>query len=260
MRLDNERRDRDVEDPQRAESRDGSLVLDEGPRSQVVAPSEKRPFEFWGCTEIRESLNIRAHDERDLLECLETVPSDSIYFHSVRSLLRRRVVRVPYSNDFAEWVATEMRDPILAERLAFLSPFDFPDVEAFRQELVTNLDDHLTRLLFTPRAIFEKPFQFRRGHLVAVPLGVLAEDLHGFRSGLAEIDESSVYYHAVESVGRGGPGGDFTAWLGETLGLDRLAQRVRQVDPFVATLELLRRNLLTAIDDEIGETNRENET
>jgi hypothetical protein len=156
---------------------------------------------------------------------------------------------MPYADDFADWIATEIRDPLLAERLAFPSPFDFADIEEFRQELVTILDEHLSRLPFTPRPIIERPFLFRRGHLTVIPLDSRADDLMSFRAGLAEVDESSIYYHVVEAAGRlGKPRGDFSAWIEDELGLPDVARQVRRVDPFVASLEQVRRRILTVLD------------
>jgi len=98
--------------------------------------SDASAFQFWGCSEIRESLGQRADGERQMLERLETIPPESIYYHSVRCLMRRQVVPSPYPDDFARWVALEVRDPVLAERLALHSPFDFPSIEAFRAHLL----------------------------------------------------------------------------------------------------------------------------
>jgi len=207
-------------------------------------------FRFWGCSEIRESLGIRADGERQLVERLETVSADSIYYHTVRSLLRRQVVPTPYPDDFASWVATEIRDPVLAERLALPSPFDFTDIEAFREHLLGILDDHLSRLPFAPRAFLGHPFHFLRGHLTEVPLDLEAVDLAGFRQILAQVDDSSIYYHAVEAIGRlGNPRSDFAAWIEEALGLRHLATRVAEIDPFVVSLGGVRSGILAAIDE-----------
>src|SRR5262245_48841537 len=81
-------------------------------------------FQFWGCSEIRESLGLRADTARHLLERLETVSEDSIYYHTVRCILRRRVYPAAYPDDFSGWIAGELLDVTLAERLAFHSPFD----------------------------------------------------------------------------------------------------------------------------------------
>lgn len=214
-------------------------------------------FSFWGCSEIRESLGIRADSERQLMERLETVPAESIYHHTVRCLLRRQVAMTPYPDDFSAWVGTELRDPVLAEQIALASPFDFPDVEAFREHLLNVLDDHLVRLPFAPRIILGKPFHFVRGHLAAVPLGITVEDIAGLRAALVQVDDSSIYFHAVEAIGRlGNPRGDFSAWMEDVLGRPALAARVREIDPFVTSLSRVRAKLLVAIDEDYLELAR----
>jgi len=210
-------------------------------------------FEFWGCSEIRESLGIRADSERHLLERLETVPEESIYFHTVRTLRRRQVVSTPYPNDFASWVALEVGDIQLAERLALASPFEFESPDVFREHLLTILDDHLSRMPFDPRPFFGRPFHFLRGHLVEVPLETVATDLQSLGRGLAEVDESSIYYHAVEAIGRLDKSrNDFAAWVDEALGLPELAERLAAPDPFMLTLRGVRARLLAVLDEALA--------
>lgn len=211
------------------------------------------PFRFWGCSEIEESLGIRVDSERQLLERMEMVPSESIYHHTVRSLLLHGVVSTPYPDDFASWIATEVRDLPLAERLAFQSPFDFPDIDSFREHLLETIDDHLSQLPFDPRAIYGRPFHFLRGHLTSVPLEIEVSTLEGFRQALAEVDESSIYYHEVEAIGRlHHPRGDFAAWIDESLALHDIAGRIAEIDPFVLSLSRVRSQILTIIDEEMA--------
>jgi hypothetical protein len=206
-------------------------------------------FRFKGCTEIRESLGLRADNERDLMERIETVPAESVYYHSVRSLLRRQVGPTRYLDDFAAWVATEVRDPALAERLAFSTPFDFPDIESFREHLLGILDDHLSNLRFAPRALHGGSFYFQRSHLVAIPLDVEARDVGALRAGVAAVDESSIYYHTVEAIRRSGdPRGDLAAWAADALHLPALASELQEIDPFVMSLAGTRQRLLVALD------------
>jgi hypothetical protein len=217
-----------------------------------MAAIAREPFQFWGCTEIRESLGIRAESERQLMERLESVPAESIYYHTVRCLLHRQVVSGPYPDDFSTWVAVELRDAVLAERLALPSPFDFPSTDAFRDHLLGILDDHLSQLPFAPRIIQGSPFYFLRGHLAAVPIDREAHDLSSFRRLLAEVDDGSIYYHGVEAIGRlARPRSDFAAWVEDALGLPALARRMEQIDPFVASLTGLRAQLLAAVDQEL---------
>jgi len=41
-----------------------------------------QPFRFIGCSELRELLGKEAENEKRLVELLEEVPLDSIYFHT----------------------------------------------------------------------------------------------------------------------------------------------------------------------------------
>jgi hypothetical protein len=210
-------------------------------------------FRFWGCTELAQSLGALASSERELLERLEQAPHDSLLYHTARTLLRRRAAPLAWPNDFANWAADDLHDPELAERLAFGTPFDFPSVEAYREHLVGVLDDHLSRLSPRTRSTPLRPFRFLRGHLAAVPIGLEASDLAGFRAALAEADESSVYFHAVESLGRGvDRRGDFAAYVEDVLGESAAAAALRAPDPFVLGLGGARARMLDGLDRLLG--------
>src|SRR5256885_6216072 len=75
-----------------------------------------QPFVFTGCVEVRQALDHRATDERELLERLEEVPAGSVFYHTHGYFLRQRAITTVYGNDFASWVATQVRDQVLAER------------------------------------------------------------------------------------------------------------------------------------------------
>ena len=49
-------------------------------------------FRFTGCSELHEILGKTAEDERRLVELIEEVPLDSIYFHTPRYFLRHSYV------------------------------------------------------------------------------------------------------------------------------------------------------------------------
>jgi hypothetical protein len=208
-----------------------------------------RPFVFRGCHEIRESLGLRADTEQQLLEQLRTVPQDSIFYHSVRCLMRHQGGPTPYPDDFARWAALEAGDPELAERLALFSPFDLPTIEDFRAHLVATLEDHLDTTPPT-RVTARTPFRFLRGHLATVALGLTADDLATLRAGLSSADDSSIYFHTVESPGiEGLHRNDFASWVENELGRPELAGRLAAVDPFVAGIGRTR-DLLAAILEE----------
>ena len=213
-----------------------------------------RPFLFVGCVELRQTLDMHALDERELMHRVAEVPVDSVFFHTFGYFLRHRPFTTAYGNDFARWAALEIGDRALAERLAVVDPFAFPTVEALREHLVTILQDHLRARGGDLRVEFDRAFHFQRSHLVEVELGLAATTLAEFRAGLAAADATAIYLHAVEARARGGRrAGDFAEWLRAALELPALAERFERIDPYLTTLERVRGRLLRLVDRALEE-------
>ena len=121
-------------------------------------------------------LGRRAADVQELLDGLEEVPLDSIYFHTHSYFLRHPYISGPYPNDFANWAAIQLRDRVLGERLAVIDPFEVGDLEALRNELVTILDDHLSHVGSVPRVVYGELFFFMQSRILAVPAGIRGAD------------------------------------------------------------------------------------
>jgi hypothetical protein len=207
------------------------------------------PFHFIGCVELRQTLDHRATDERELLDRLEDVPAGSIFYHTHGYFLRHRPITTAYGNDFASWVAGQVRDQVLAERLAVINPFEFATLEDLRDELMSAVHDHLVRLSTVPRVEFGEAFHFQQSHIVEVPLGAAARTLPEFRDGLAEVDASAIYFHMVEARARlGRRSGDFAEWIRTSLGLPALAERIERIDAYMTSLERVRARVLALID------------
>jgi hypothetical protein len=208
----------------------------------------RTPFTFVACHELRESLGRRAHDERELLEALAQIPAGSVFYHVFGHFLRQRSHPAAYANDFAAWAAQELRDRVLAERLAVLDPFECRDLEHVREELVAIVEGHLSRLAVVPRVGDGEPFCFVQSHVVDVPTGERARTLAEFRDGLAAIDASAVYYHVVEARARRGRRCDFADWLRDSLDRSDLAREVERIDVYFSSLERVRARVLGLVD------------
>jgi len=212
------------------------------------------PFRFIACVELRQSLDQRATDERELLDRLEDVPSGSIFYHTHGYFLRHRPITTAYGNDFAAWAAVHVRDQVLAERLAVINPFEFASLEALRDELLSVVNDHLVRLSVVPRVEFGEVFHFQQSHIVEVPLGPAAATLAEFRQALAEVDASAIYYHMVEARARlGRRSGDFAEWLRTSLGMTALADKIERIDAYMTSLERVRARVLALVDTALEE-------
>jgi hypothetical protein len=211
-----------------------------------------RPFTFVGCLELREILGRRARDERELMEQLEQIPAGSVYYHTHSIFLRHPRIAGAYPNDFANWVATQVRDQVLAERLAVVDPYHFSSVEELREELVSIVENHIADLNPVPRVVFGDPLFFVQSHVLEVPTGLEARTLAEFHSCLAEVDLSAVYHHTLHARVRGEvAGGDFARWIGQDLGLEALAAAIGRINPYLGGLEEIRHETLRLIEAEL---------
>lgn len=207
-------------------------------------------FTFIGCSEVQEILGQQAEDEKELAELVEEIPLDSIHFHTHSYFLRHRFIERAYPNDFAQWVVTQVGDHVLGERLAVVDPFDYPNLEDLREEIISIIDDHLSRMSIIPRVVFGEPFHFKRSRILEVPIGLEARSLAEFRQAVAEVDVSAIYFHMFEAHFRlGREESDFSAWIRSGLGLHELADAIRAVNPYLGSLERLRSSLITVCDE-----------
>ena len=218
----------------------------------MTAATATEPFVFTGCVEVRQALQRTAIDERELMDRLEEVPAGSIFYHTHGYFLRHRPITTAYGNDFAAWVAVQVRDQALSERLAVVNPFEFASLEALREELATVVHDHLRRLRLVPRVESGEPFHFQQSYIVEVPLGRPATTLTEFRDGLAGVDNSAIYFHMVEARARlGRRSGDFAEWIRHSLGHAELAEKIERIDTYMTSLERVRARVLSHIDAEL---------
>jgi hypothetical protein len=203
-----------------------------------------------GCWTLREMLGRRAYDEQELLDALDEVPTDSIYVHTYGHLLRHKYIAGPYPNDFATWAAIQVRDRVLGEKLAVIDPFEFPDLEAVRAELISLIDDHLRSIRSVPRVVFGEAFDFLQSRVVEVPTGIRVQTLREFRDALAEtVDASVIFYHMIEArLHKGRKQSHFSVWIEEALGNRALAESVGRLDPYGLSLEGIRTRLVTLCD------------
>jgi hypothetical protein len=204
----------------------------------------KNPFQFINCVELSEILGKKTWDEQELLESIEDAPLDSIYYHLMSAFLRHKYISGPYPNDFATWAAIEVRDRILGERLGVVDPYEFDSLEDLRGEIVTIIDDHLSKLRHTPRVLYGEPFYFMRSRIIEIPSPLQAWTLSDFIECLREIDVGVIFFHFFEARRRGRRQTDFATWFEEGLGRPDLAQKVLEIHPYMSSLEGIREKVL----------------
>ncbi len=202
-------------------------------------------------------LGRSARDEQQLMEAIEEIPLDSLFYHTHSFFLRHKYIAGPYPNDFATWAAIQVRDRVLGEKLGILDPYDFENLEALRTEIVNIIDEHLSQLQFIPRVIYGEPFHFMQSRIIEVPTGLEARTLDEFRKILSTVDASVVYYHNFQAILRlGRRQGDFALWIEEQLKLPELAKKISMIDFYMTSLESIRHRIIKLCDEVLEKEGR----
>ena len=208
-----------------------------------------KEFQFRGCVEIKELTGRKAEDEARLMELIEEASADAIYYHTHSYFLRHFYIAGPYSNDFANWAAVQVRDKVLGEKLSAITPSLGHSIEDIRVELIEVIDAHLSTLKSVPSVIYGDAFHLMKSRIIEIPTNLEAKNLWEFRDVLAVVDASAIYNHIFEARLRVKKGrSDFAIWMEEVLGLKELADAVEQVDAYMYSLEGLREKILFLCD------------
>jgi hypothetical protein len=201
--------------------------------------------------ELREVLGKRAIDEQRLLELIEAVPGDSIYYHTHSYYLRHPYAQGLFPNDFATWATLYAQDRLLGERLGILDPFEFEDIEQLRSDIVSIIGEHLNQLGSIPRCLTDEPFEFVRSHILESELGLEVRTLREFREALAQVEVGAIYNHVCEArLRKGRLPGDFACWLAaeEGLSMPELAAQVVKIGRLGLSLEGIREHIVRLCD------------
>jgi len=211
-----------------------------------------KEFGFVECIEIKELLGKRADNELDLLELLEDVPADSIYYHTHSYFLRHFYLTGEYPNDFANWAVIQLRDRVLGEKLGSVTPEATKTLENIRTEVMDIIDNHLAEVKSVPFVSQGEPFYFMKSRIIEVPTGIEVSNLREFVEALKKIHASAIYYHIFEAAFRSKRGrNDFAIWCEQCLGLKELSAAIDHVDFYMYSLEGLRKKIVFLCEEEI---------
>jgi hypothetical protein len=214
--------------------------------------AKTKKFEFMGCIEIKELLGEKADNELHLMELIEEVPIDSIYYHTHSYFLRHFYLAGQYPNDFANWAALQVRDRLLGEKLGLVTPSPGRTMDDIRLELLDIIDRHLAGANSVPAIGYGEPFYFMKSRIIEVPTGLSAASLTEFIEAMESVHASAIYNHIFEARLRVRKNkSDFSIWMNEVLGLDKLAEEIEAIDCYMYSLEGLREKILEFCKKEI---------
>ncbi len=229
------------------------------------------PFEFMQCVSIVKSTGKNAKNLSELRKIISEVGDESIFHHVYQYFLKGHILE--YTNDFAHWAGEHLEesalaerltsiDPytgeyvdekVLADRLAKAEPYTLESVNKVRKELIRKIDDFLNEYPEPRDVLRGNEFYFHETVNLVFPVGVKAENLAEFLVAIEHIDAGSIYYHFYESRVRLGEGvaDDFSRWIEHTLFRKKAADRIRAIDPFMHSIESVRENIKSIIEESV---------
>jgi hypothetical protein len=207
-------------------------------------------FEFRQCVTLLKAAGGTAKTLAELKDRIGTISERSLYHHTYQYFLKGHIME--FTNDFAEWAGLNLEERELSEELSNVDPYDYPDMNALRTELMRVMQLYLERFPEPRETRPGEEFYFNEAITLVFKAGVRAKNLAEFLIAVKYIDRSSLYYHFYDSRQRlGGRMNDFSQWIADSLGKKELAERLMAIDPFVHSLEGIRDRIVAALEDEV---------
>ena len=204
----------------------------------------QKPFYFNTSEHLLRIGKQRASSLLELLAALQTVPDDSIFQHTFRTLQEHHFIRQGFSNDFAHWSLFACNEPALAEQFASVDVREFTAIEGLRRRMVEILDEFLESHNMSGSRPAHEPFYFCASDIIVMPTAFCADTLKGFLDGLNQVSVHSIHHHFIEARLRlHRMSNDFSQWLEEEVGLAEAADAIERIDIYTNTMEGVRRQI-----------------
>jgi hypothetical protein len=208
-------------------------------------------FTVRDCALIMVAAGCKAQNLRELRGCLDQIPLSSLYHHFWGRLLRAQFDEPEYNNDFASWSYHALHDKILAERLSVISPSDYPDLDALRQELIEIIEEHLDERETVLWSQADQQFYFMRGQMVVFDSGLRFCSPPDLLPHLDSLSVGNIFYHFIDARSRTPQRcDDFSTWL---MGFgDEYADLIgslRNLDPYFSSLKEIRQRVKYIFSD-----------
>jgi hypothetical protein len=204
------------------------------------------PFVFKKVLYLVEVTGRRARTLDELMRALAVVPPESVGYHMHREFLQYKFAPIEYPNDFAYWAARTLGDQELGEKLAVLRVFKHRSLDGLRGEIARQVGEHLLEHPDSARKEASRDFYFLQARAVVMSCDRSARNLDELTAAVADIESSALYFHLFETRFGGGRGreSDFAEWIRTSLGDEELADKITNIDPYMFSLEQVRKVLL----------------
>jgi hypothetical protein len=211
------------------------------------------PFYFYSERRLVELTGEKARNLTELLYVLRFIDGAAVFYHTHHAFLDYHAITPDFRSDFAVWVRDEIRDQMLAERLGGVDPMEYTSIRELREVTLDLLEEHIEEHGDKRQARPGNEFYFCRSKSFVLPTGRVAKTLDEFYKHLKKISLRSLFYHFFEArLRHERRTNDFSLWLTDCLGKKSLADKIEKTDPYVLTLDQLRRKMLALIEAEMA--------
>jgi len=206
------------------------------------------PFSLFDCCLLRRATGRSCANLRELLAAIATAHERVIEHHMMRCALEDHFELNEFPNDFARWCWDSLGDHSLAERLALVDPYRFPNTDALRSALVATIENHVWGLPSIPWSRPGLELHLVESELIAYDTQERFTTIGGLLEAIPKLSIRSLFFHVHEARRRtGGESDDFSFWLAGEGADPELVARIRQVDFHYLNLNQLREALLEAL-------------
>jgi hypothetical protein len=214
---------------------------------------QSNPFHFYTSSSLVELTGEKANTLGELLALLRRCTGSAVFYHVFQSFRERHFAIEQYHSDFAQWISTSLDEEPLAERLGVLDVRDFTSIRSLRVAMIEIIEDYAYKHPERFGRQGKTPFFFCQSVSVVMPTKHIARSLEDFYHIIGEVGIRSILYHLVEARLRlDARTNDFSYWLRDSLGKEKLAQRIEGIDIYLHTLEEIRKMFLHYIEEEIN--------
>lgn len=213
----------------------------------------RKKFKFYNYTLLISPTGQKASNLKEFLNIIEQAEDRVIFHHLYQSHVKYDQKIGEFPSDFANWVAYELEDSALAEKLANFDPYDYKTVNKAREVLIEIIEEHIWDLPTIPWARSGSEFYFSNATTIVLPLGIEAADLNEFRNALDNIPDSSLYFHFYESrkIKKEKKYDDFSQWIEDNFQKEELVKKIREIDFYFFSVGETRQKLIDILDSDL---------
>jgi Family of unknown function (DUF5752) len=206
-------------------------------------------FQFSSSATLEQLTGRKAFNLDDLLGIVKTCSDSSIFYHTFSAFLKMRQAQIPFNSDFAIWVAQQLNEAGLAERLRAVDLTEQVTIQSLRSNLIQIIEAYKEEKPKSFSKTADEPFYLYDVMRMVYLTDKFAYDLASLSDVLKGISIYSIYFHFIESrLYARRRTDDLSIWIETELNLPALAKRIRRIDITVYTIEGLRSKLVEVIN------------